>query len=97
MRKHVWPRRCSLNLKRPSFGCRDYISNEQQLAELEEAVEKPPIIDLNDDGGPHMQACTRPPLTSCTPHEFEEDLYAFLTSRKETELVKHLRNKRITW
>ena len=45
----------------------------------------------------HLEQCMRPALAYCTPQEFEEDLYAFLTSRKETELVKHLRNKRITW
>ena len=50
-----------------------------------------------DDSSPHMAACSRPALAVCSPQEFEEDLYAFLASRKETELVKHLRNKRITW
>ena len=45
----------------------------------------------------HLSQCTRPPLAQCTEHEFEEDLYNFLTHRGEVELANDLRNKRINW
>lgn len=53
--------------------------------------------DVEEDRHDPPHLCNRPPLEDCSPEDFEQDLLQFLSSRKEHELVRLLRNRRITW